>query len=114
MKKSVCIALLLLTTGLFAQSPEDSLWHFMPTNQKEYSGINYDQARKVAEGKTANEIIVAVVDNGVDINHPDLEGRIWVNEDEIPNNGIDDDNNGYVDDIHGWNFLGSGDTSVIP
>ena len=47
-----------------------------------------------------------MVDSGVDINHPELEGIIWVNQDEIPNNGLDDDNNGYVDDINGWNFLG--------
>ena len=43
----------------------------------------------------------------MDIEHEDLKGQIWVNEDEIPNNGIDDDNNGYIDDVHGWNFLGN-------
>ena len=57
----------------------------------------------------AQEVIVAVVDAGIDINHPDLKEVIWTNEDEIPGNGIDDDKNGYVDDIHGWNFLGSKD-----
>ena len=45
----------------------------------------------------------------MDIDHEDLEGNIWVNEDEIPGNGVDDDNNGYVDDMHGWNFLGNAD-----
>ena len=48
-----------------------------------------------------------MIDSGVDIEHEDLKGQIWVNEDEIPNNGIDDDNNGYIDDVHGWNFLGN-------
>ena len=57
--------------------------------------------------KPQKTIIVAVIDAGVDINHPDLQGKIWVNEDEIPNNNIDDDKNGYVDDIHGWNFIGN-------
>src|SRR5690606_6249844 len=51
-------------------------------------------------------VIVAVIDTGIDINHEDLQGLIWTNPKEIPNNGIDDDNNGYIDDIHGWNFLG--------
>ena len=51
-------------------------------------------------------MIVGVVDSGVDINHEDLKSIIWTNPKEIPNNGIDDDKNGYVDDVHGWNFLG--------
>ncbi|HHB51593.1 MAG TPA: peptidase S8, partial [Saprospiraceae bacterium] len=57
----------------------------------------------------AKTVIVAVVDAGMDINHEDLKEVIWTNTDEIPNNGIDDDNNGYIDDVHGWNFLGSKD-----
>ncbi len=51
-------------------------------------------------------VIVAIIDSGVDIDHEDLDDVLWTNEDEIPDNGIDDDNNGYIDDIHGWNFLG--------
>jgi len=52
-------------------------------------------------------VVVAVIDGGVDTTHEDLQGNLWVNEKEIPGNGIDDDQNGYVDDIHGWNFLGT-------
>ncbi len=51
-------------------------------------------------------VIVAVLDSGVDIDHEDLQGSIWTNSDEIPGNGKDDDNNGFIDDVHGWNFLG--------
>jgi subtilisin family serine protease len=51
-------------------------------------------------------VIVGVLDSGVDIEHEDLKNVIWTNEDEIPNNNIDDDKNGYIDDVHGWNFLG--------
>jgi len=57
-------------------------------------------------------IVVAVIDGGVDINHEDLKGKIWVNSYEIPNNGIDDDN-GYVDDVNGWNFLGNANVENI-
>lgn len=49
-------------------------------------------------------VIVAVIDTGVDISHPELAGSLWINEDEIPGDGIDNDNNGYVDDVNGWNF----------
>ena len=63
----------------------------------------YDEIIKTKKGKTT---IVAVIDSGIDIDHEDLENVIWTNPNEIPNNGKDDDNNGYVDDVHGWNFLG--------
>ena len=49
--------------------------------------------------------VIAIIDSGIDRQHPDLASRLWVNPGEIPNNGIDDDNNGYVDDVHGWNFV---------
>ena len=52
----------------------------------------------------SHDVVVAVLDTGVDVNHPDLKDNIWINEDEIPDNGEDDDENGYIDDIHGWNF----------
>jgi len=52
-------------------------------------------------------MIVAVVDTGVDYNHPDIAANIWTNPGEIPNDGIDDDHNGYIDDVIGWDFIGS-------
>lgn len=52
-----------------------------------------------------NTIIIAVIDDSVDINHPDLQANIWTNAGEIPGNGVDDDGNGYIDDIHGWDFV---------
>lgn len=64
----------------------------------------YQDILNEREGK---KVIVGVVDSGIDINHEDLKNVIWVNEDEIPGNGIDDDKNGFADDIHGWNFLGA-------
>jgi subtilisin family serine protease len=76
-------------------------------NGKKY-GMHTDAAyKKLLSEKTSEPVIVAVIDSGVDIEHEDLQGRIWINEDEIAGNGIDDDNNGYIDDVHGWNFLGN-------
>ena len=69
--------------------------------------INVKNAWKLCSGDP--NIVVAVCDEGVKYTHPDLAPNMWVNEDEIPGNGIDDDNNGYVDDIHGWNFLSTTD-----
>ncbi|WP_298779298.1 S8 family serine peptidase [uncultured Polaribacter sp.] len=57
--------------------------------------------------KKGKEVIIAVIDTEVDINHEELKNNIWINNDEIPNNQIDDDYNGYIDDINGWNFLGN-------
>ena len=54
-------------------------------------------------------VVVAVIDSGVDLTHDDLAGRVWTNTDEIAGNGRDDDGNGYVDDLHGWSFLGNPD-----
>ena len=64
------------------------------------------------QGKPSRKVRVAVIDSGIDVDHEDLKGIIWTNDDEIPGNGLDDDKNGYVDDIHGWNFIGGKAGSV--
>ncbi|MDF1516449.1 MAG: S8 family peptidase [Lutibacter sp.] len=69
-------------------------------------GISLDKAYKFLEGKKGVTVIVGVIDSGIDIEHEDLKDVLWTNTKEIAGNGIDDDNNGYVDDIYGWNFLG--------
>ena len=71
-----------------------------------YPGISLEKAYEALKGRKARTVIVGVVDSGVDINHEDLKPIIWTNPKEIPDNGIDDDKNGYIDDVHGWNFLG--------
>lgn len=72
-------------------------------------GINTQNAYKYLESKglKPKTVVVGVLDSGVEVDHPGLIGNIWKNPNEIPNNGIDDDKNGYIDDIHGWNFIGS-------
>ena len=71
------------------------------------AGMDTEKAYKMLKNRESQTVIVAIIDSGMDIEHEDLKGQIWVNEDEIAGNGIDDDNNGYIDDVHGWNFLGN-------
>lgn len=93
---------------LFTHHPQN--WHLLSFEKDSVYGIEVNKAyAELLKGKTAKKVIVAVIDAGVDINHEDLKSVIWTNKNEIPNNGIDDDHNGYIDDIHGWNFLGSAD-----
>ncbi len=91
------------STTVFGQVDKDVLnWY----NGKG-GGMNTEKAYKKLKKKNTTTVIVAVIDSGIDIEHQDLEGKIWVNTKEIAGNGIDDDKNGYIDDIHGWNFLGN-------
>jgi subtilisin family serine protease len=62
----------------------------------------------------SSSVIVAVIDTGVDTAHADLAANIWTNTDEIPGNGVDDDHNGYVDDVHGWDFVSVDASLVVP
>ncbi len=80
-------------------------WH-LKDNKEEYLGISLDKAYKLLEGRKSQTIVVAVLDSGIDTAHVDLQPVLWRNPDEKLN-GIDDDGNGYIDDIHGWNFLGN-------
>lgn len=85
---------------------ERASWSHLDLVKDTIPGASLDIAYKELVKEDSETIIVAVIDSGIDITHEDLSENIWVNEDEIPNNGIDDDKNGYIDDINGWNFLG--------
>ena len=71
------------------------------------AGMQTEKAYKKVKKKESTAVVVAIIDSGIDIEHEDLQGKIWTNTKEIAGNGIDDDKNGYIDDIHGWNFLGN-------
>ncbi|HEX3014496.1 MAG TPA: S8 family peptidase, partial [Methanobacterium sp.] len=79
--------------------PDDTYY----TNQWGLSQINASEAWNITTG--SHKVIIAVIDSGIDLTHPDLKANIWVNQGEIPGNGIDDDHNGYIDDVYGWNFV---------
>jgi len=84
-------------------------WHLMSKETGGYYGINLDKAYEFLKGRKSKLIIVGVIDSGVDTTHEDLKAVLWHNPKEIAGNGIDDDKNGYVDDVYGWNFLGGKD-----
>lgn len=86
---------------------EEKNWGHLDLVKDTIPGMSVDKAyAEIIKDKKGKEIIVAVIDSGIDIAHEDLDDVIWTNKKEIPNNGKDDDKNGYIDDIHGWNFLG--------
>lgn len=108
---SYFVALMLFASTSIAQELDKGVKNW-------YNGTKYGMSTdvayaKVLAGKKSNTVVVAVIDSGVDIEHEDLKGRIWINTDEIPNNNLDDDKNGYIDDVNGWNFLGNSEGENI-
>ena len=93
----------------FGQSSQN--WHWKDYETDSVHGISLKKAYQTLASlsQKPNPIIVAVIDGGVDTNHVALKNLLWTNPKEIPNNKIDDDKNGYIDDIHGWNFIGGKD-----
>ncbi len=88
-------------------------WSHLDIVKDTIPGMSVDKAYDLLKGKKANAIIVGVIDSGVDIDHEDLKGKIWKNTKEIAGNKKDDDGNGYVDDVNGWNFLGEGNDEQL-
>jgi subtilisin family serine protease len=82
-------------------------WSDLDLKTDSIPGMSVDKSySELLKNKKGTKIIVGVIDSGLDIDHEDLKGKIWTNTKEIPGNNIDDDKNGFIDDVHGWNFLG--------
>lgn len=88
-------------------------WSAADIETDSIAGMSLSKAYKFLEGKKGVPVIVGIADSGVDVEHEDLKGVAWVNPKEVPGNNKDDDNNGYVDDIHGWNFLGNKEGKIV-
>ncbi|MBK8388084.1 MAG: S8 family peptidase [Saprospiraceae bacterium] len=108
------LLLILLTAASFininAQGTQGNITNWFHLSSEDgYNGIGSDKAYKELIKSEGQTVVVAIIDSGVDIDHQDLKDNIWTNPGEIPDNGIDDDKNGYIDDVHGWNFIGGPD-----
>lgn len=115
MKRLFVSALLLSALFFRAQNSTrpDNWFNLDPTSDK-VNGVSTERTyNELLKNKKPSTIIVGVLDSGVDFNHEDLKEVMWTNPGEIAGNGIDDDKNGYVDDIHGWNFIGGKDGSNV-
>ncbi|MEN8835447.1 MAG: S8 family serine peptidase [Polaribacter sp.] len=88
-------------------------WSHLDITQDSIAGMSLSKAYQFLEDKKSKEVIVAIADSGVDVKHEDLKDVLWVNPSEIDNNNIDDDKNGYRDDVFGWNFLGNKEGEVV-
>jgi len=112
MKKiSIGFLLMLCISNLAMSQQYYKGWHHGDLDSNAVYGTSTERAYKelIKNTQPRKKIIVAVIDSGIDTVHEDLKPVLWVNKKEIPNNGIDDDKNGYKDDVHGWNFIGGKD-----
>ena len=114
MRRRIVLAIVVLPLFSYlgnAQSETPKGWHLLDYSKDSFYGISISKAYTFLKEKnrTSQPVIVAVLDSGVDTTHEDLKNILWHNPKEIPGNGIDDDGNGYIDDVYGWNFLGGKD-----
>ena len=110
MKNLLLLLSFFFAISVLAQKKNPDNWQTLDPKKDKVYGVGSEEAYKTLATSTSKKMIkttiVAVIDSGVDPNHEDLKDVIWQNEDEIADNGKDDDNNGYIDDVNGWSFLG--------
>ncbi|MBP7699393.1 MAG: S8 family peptidase [Saprospiraceae bacterium] len=104
----VAMTVMAMSDSMVAQSKKaPDNWFNLDPSQDNVNGVSTERVYKeLLKGKPSRTIVVAVIDSGVDANHEDLKDIMWTNPREVAGNGKDDDGNGYIDDVHGWNFIG--------
>ncbi len=114
--KNSVFCLLLVVISFSAKSQGSSKkelvpknWHQLDKTETGYYGISLEKAYQLVKGKNSQNVVVAVIDSGIDTLHEDIKPVLWRNPKEIPGNRKDDDKNGYTDDVYGWNFIGGKD-----
>jgi len=108
------LAIQLLALPLFAQKTPPANWFNLDLKKDKIPGVSTERTyAELLSGKTGRTVVVAVIDGGTEVAHEDLKENIWVNTKEIPDNKIDDDNNGYIDDVHGWSFISGPGGDVV-
>jgi hypothetical protein len=101
------------TTTISDTTQNVSEWFLLDPETDHYQGVSVEKTyHNLLKDRPSKTVLVAVIDSGIDIDHEDLKDVIWTNPGEVANNGVDDDKNGYVDDIHGWNFIGGKNGNV--
>lgn len=107
----LCFALVMSSViNIFAQEEPPKNWFNLDPTTDSFPGVSTERTyQNLLKGKQGRTVVVAVLDSGVDYKHEDLKDIMWTNPGEIAGNGMDDDKNGYVDDVHGWNFIGGKD-----
>lgn len=106
------ILVLSVSTSVFSQSASDTVnfltdWFLRDPETDKMQGLSVEKAYStLLKGRPSRTVTVAVIDSGIDFDHEDLKDVMWTNTKEIAGNGIDDDKNGYADDLHGWSFIG--------
>lgn len=99
------------TQQLKKETPKN--WFLLDPQTDSVQGVSAEKTyQTLLKDQPSKTILVAVIDSGIDIDHEDLKSVIWTNEKEIAGNGLDDDKNGYIDDVHGWNFIGGKNGNV--
>ncbi len=103
-------SILVFSTSMDAQTKAPDNWFNLDPTENNVNGVSTEKVYSdLLKGKKGQMVVVAVIDGGVDYMHDDLKDVMWHNPGEIPGNGMDDDKNGYIDDVYGWNFLGGKD-----
>ncbi|NLR92723.1 S8 family peptidase [Flammeovirga agarivorans] len=119
LKRILLAGALVAHVGIAAQAqdplrgaPEN--WYNLDYEQDSVYGVGAERAyNEILKGKKSKKVVVAVIDSGIDIDHEDLKSVIWHNTKEVAGNGQDDDKNGYIDDVDGWNFIGGADGEMV-